>query len=90
MMVYHPINEGADPRAETAQDRRRAGRDNNVSLALVQLLRGTSIDHLSDPEADEDPDPLAGARGILFWGLFSIALWMLVVRAVWVLYSRVT
>jgi hypothetical protein len=89
-MVYRPINREADSGADAAPDRRRAGRDNDVSLALIPLLRGTPIDHLSDPEADEDLDPLAGARGVLFWALVSIALWMLIARAIWVLYSGVT
>jgi hypothetical protein len=89
MMVYDPITREADSGADTPPDRRRSGRDDDVNVALIPPLRASRLEHLSNPEAEEEEDPLAGARGIIVWALLSIVFWTLVAGAIWTLNSRI-
>ena len=66
-------------------DRRRPGRDTDVSPELIPLLRGTvNIDAARILEALEKENPLLPARGIIvavslslvFWLALSFTLWL--------------
>jgi hypothetical protein len=50
------------------------------------LLRGKSGLPLPLSEDVEDEDSLAGARGVVQWGLAGAVLWALIGFAVWILF----
>jgi hypothetical protein len=64
------------------QDRRRAGRVQQVSPTLIPLLRDSDL--CVDIDLDEDSNPLGPARGVMvaclvsvpFWGLIAIGCWL--------------
>ncbi len=60
-----------------ASDRRRPGRMDQVSPALIPILRKGEL----PPEIDNsiefgEPDQIAGARGVLFGVALSAPLWV--------------
>jgi hypothetical protein len=83
VIMHRPIDRDAELEPDSTSDRRRLGRQIDVSPALLPLLRGTSIDDLHDPQADDEPDQLAAARGIVIWVLISAVLLVLSVKIIW-------
>jgi hypothetical protein len=77
-MANDPIDEALALDADTVTGRRRPGRKNHVSPALLPLLREPVGDSLSDLEPDEDPDQLSVVRGIYFAILMSLPIWILI------------
>jgi hypothetical protein len=66
-------------------ERRRAGRVDDASPELIDLLRGGSGKLLSPAETD-DTSPLSGSRGIKKAILLSAPIWALaLVLTVWLL-----
>jgi hypothetical protein len=61
---------------DTSTDRRRPERQDDVSPALIPLLREETIESLSFEPADESFDNLSGSRGIIIWVLVSAATWL--------------
>ena len=66
-----------------ARDRRRPGRQDDVSPELIPLLRGEVIDGLVEPGIhpdlplfDDDEDPLQAARGVLMGLITGMAFWV--------------
>lgn len=56
-------------------DRRRPGRPEHVSPALIPLLRGDAAPVADEPLQFGDPDQLGGARGLAVGVVVSAALW---------------
>jgi hypothetical protein len=77
-MVDDPIDEALALDSDTVTGRRRPGRQNHVSPALLPLLREPVGYNLSDLESDEDPDQLSVVRGIYFAMLVSLPIWILI------------
>jgi hypothetical protein len=76
-VASHPIDRDAELEPAAAPDRRRAGRLDDVSPALIPLLRGDSSDQLRDYPIDEEPDQLGAFRGIIIWTLISAVFFAL-------------
>ena len=76
-----PAETGAAAAPPVAQDRRRPGRVEQVSPAIIPLLR----DPARCVDTDQDTDPLAPARGVVFGLLLSVALWALIGLGVWLI-----
>jgi hypothetical protein len=83
VIMHRPIDRDAELEPDSPSDRRRLGRQIDVSPALIPLLRGTSIDDLHDPQADDEPDQLAAVRGIIIWVFISAVLLLLLVKIIW-------
>jgi hypothetical protein len=87
--MHRPIDRDAELEPDPISDHRRLGPQIYVIPALIPLQRGTSIDDLHDPQADDEPDEpdqLASARGIIIWVLISavlLVLSVLLVRIIW-------
>jgi hypothetical protein len=73
MVRQNPIDPGAEPESARAPDRRRPGRRDDVSPALLPLLREDLSVQLRDHLIDEEPDQLRSFRGIMLWVLVSAA-----------------
>ena len=73
------------PPIDTALDRRRPKRRNDVSPELIPLLRVTGSDGVLLPEGVDGSDPLAVSRGIGRALLISAMAWPLIGLAVWIL-----
>jgi hypothetical protein len=73
------------PSLETATlpDRRRQGRRNNVSPSLIPLLRDAAANGFPDPWADDEPDQLSTARGLIVGLLLSTIIWIPIGFLVW-------
>jgi hypothetical protein len=78
--MHRPIDRDAELEADIAPARRRSGRAEEVSAALIPLLRGTAASDLH-----EEPDQLSGSRGVIGWMLISVAFWVVLVAAIWLL-----
>ena len=76
-VASHPIDRDAELEPAAAPDRRRAGRLDDVSPALIPLLRGDSSDQLCDYPIDKEPDQLGAFRGIIIWTLISAVFFAL-------------
>ena len=76
-LVNHPIDRDAELQPLAALERRRAGRLDDVSPALIPLLRGDSSDQLGGYPIDDEPDQLGAFRGITIWALISAAFFAL-------------
>jgi hypothetical protein len=74
MVRQNPIDRGAEPESARAPDRRRPGRRDDVSPALLPLLREDLSAQLREHLIDEEPDQLRSFRGIMLWVLISAAL----------------
>jgi hypothetical protein len=72
---------GAVAAPSVAHDRRRAGRVEQVSPALIPLLRDPA--HYVDSGLDEDADPLSRARGVVIGSILSVPLWALMILGFW-------
>jgi hypothetical protein len=70
------INRLAELELDTSTDRRRPGRRDHASLALIPLLREESSERLSFEPADDSFDSLRGSRGIIIWASVSAAIWL--------------
>jgi hypothetical protein len=81
-IMRQPVDRNAELEPTVAEDRRRPGRQDDISPELVAMLRGSYADTFDDP-VDDQPDQLASARGIVIWTLVSAA--MVIVLAVWLL-----
>jgi hypothetical protein len=72
------------------QDRRRPGRPDQVSSALIPLLRDpTPSDDTSplfDDTLSDDDDELAPMRGIAVATLLSVPLWFLIGLGGWLIF----
>jgi hypothetical protein len=79
-----PAKTGAIATPSVAQDRRRPGRAEQVSSALIPLLREPA--HGFDTHLNIDTDPLAPARAILVGSLVSVPLWTLIGLGVWLFF----
>jgi hypothetical protein len=75
-MRGHLIDREAEAEPDVRRDRRRPGRQDDVSPDLVPLLRAT-FPYIED-EAEEDRDQLAASRGIVIWTLLTVAAWAVV------------
>ena len=89
--------------ADTALDRRRPGRSDDVSPALIPLLRTTGGPHTELSQHDEegvghaflvpkhldDSNSLAASRGIGRAVLISVIVWPLIGLAVWFVSARI-
>jgi len=78
-----PPAPGAVATPSAVQDRRRPGRAEDVSSALLPLLRDPV--QCVDTDLDIDTDPLAPARGVVFGLLLSVLVWALVGLGVWLI-----
>jgi hypothetical protein len=78
-MRGHAIDRQAETEPDVKDDRRRPGRQDDVSPDLIPLLRGT-LPYTKD-EAEEDHDPLAACRGVVIWALTSAVAWAIVLAA---------
>jgi hypothetical protein len=61
---------------DASADHRRPGHQDDVSPALIPLLREETIESLSFEPADDSFDNLSGSRGIIIWVLVSAATWL--------------
>lgn len=68
--------------ASVIPDRRRPDRRDDVSPALIPLLREDSLSNLSNGAAAATQDDLSASRGIVIWALISAAAWVPLV--VWI------
>ncbi len=74
--------------ADTAFDRRRPSRRDDVNPALISLLRTTGDGVFLAPEDLDDADQLAASRGIGRAFMISAAAWPLIGWAGWMFWSR--
>jgi hypothetical protein len=91
MSAYPPTEHRTDADAEAAPpvpagvpgDRRRPGRLERVSPALVGLLRADpKADFLRDDTGDGG-DALRPMRGILLWSVLGLLVWAVLFWSVW-------
>lgn len=83
-MADNPIEEESGLDADTATDRRRPGRRNDVSPNLIPLLRRAARERFSLPWITEDhPDQLSAARGLLIAMLIGAVVWFLIGLVIW-------
>ena len=69
--VNHPEHAAGE---RVVQDRRRPGRLQHVSPALVELLRSKSNAEMP-PRDDDTGNPLWVLPGILLWAVVGLAMW---------------
>jgi hypothetical protein len=82
------LGDGAPARsrltAETAPDRRRSGRLEDVSPELIPLLRNpAAIEIPPDEPLALERDELGAAKGIVVGVLLVIPFWLLVALGIW-------
>ena len=83
-----PQTDKQAPTPAKIKNRRRLGRNDQVNLHLIPLLRdpvAVDISELPPCEAGALPlsDQLAPARGIAFGLVLSVPLWAVIAGAVW-------
>lgn len=65
------------PTEAAVSDRRRPGRREEVNPALIPLLRTSEHPPILDETLEYDePDQIAGARGVFFGVVLSAPLWV--------------
>ena len=88
-LIDHPLKAdsaetGAVAPPSVVQDRRRLGRVQQVSPALIPLLRDPA--HYVDADLDEDTNPLTPARGVMIGSLISVFLWAFIALGCWLVF----
>jgi hypothetical protein len=69
-------NRDAETEPDTLTDRRRAGRRDDISPALISLLREDSITSVPGEPVIGGHDDLSASRGIIIWALTATAIWL--------------
>jgi hypothetical protein len=78
------IGRGVEPLADAPPDRRRSGRQTEVSPVLIPLLREDSkTSDLPCHPADDRQDQLRASRGIIIWTLISAIVWLSLLLRCW-------
>jgi hypothetical protein len=80
--MHRQVDREAELEPSLAPDRRRPGRQDDISPELIPLLRGDASDAVTDQPPVDDHDALASSRGIVGWVVVSAAVWLVLVAVV--------